>query len=616
MLPVESPFKVYTGLDGKPLDRGYVYFGVANQNPITSPVTVYWDAAGTQPAAQPLRTENGYIMRAGTPANVFYDGAYSELVQDNRKRQVFYARTSDDFSIATLVLDFIADLAASGGAALMGFIQAGTGAILRTALAKLRAEVSVDDFGALGDGVTDDAAAVRLALDSLPARGGVVRFEKCGPYLIGSVVYIPQRTSIFGSGGIRILGRNTTLTGSGANTIFESGTGSFSTVALGGATNFGQANESVASIHYNSSLEGFNFLNCGAPVRLFNWLQGCVLRDLYATNFTTMIETLRCFYLGLESIEGRPLQDARAATTPIFKFVDSNNTMTFMNVHCSGITSGGVAKGVGWEFDSGVQGVTLPGGCSSEGCIDAVLLKSIIYSMKIDGFYFEANTTAIRSSGANLLNLVIDNCEFEANTTDINVDNWIDGYFGSSNKTTGAVTFGIGCTHTVELPVQSLSEVTHTNWLSVPASWTVPGGCEVIRNDMIYNSATGFSAPWFRNAGVSSGNSGIVPAAYTGDCFNVGDIIPYCTVTGVGGVTLVVTTKIKYAADLSAVRFDIRVVHGATAIVAGVLSAGDTIFRDDATAFTVVASDSGGFLRLTLGGFGVITSYSGKVRVI
>lgn len=146
MLPVETAFKTYTGLDGKPLDNGYVYFGQANQNPITTPVTVYWDAAGTQPAAQPLRTVNGYIMRAGTPANVFYEGAYSELVKDSKDRQVFYSCTSDDFSIATVVSNFISNLAASAGASLIGFIQAGVGAIKRTVQDKLRDNISVFDF--------------------------------------------------------------------------------------------------------------------------------------------------------------------------------------------------------------------------------------------------------------------------------------------------------------------------------------------------------------------------------------------------------------------------------------------------------------------------------------
>jgi hypothetical protein len=172
MLPVESPFKTYTGTDGKPLDGGYVYFGQPNQNPITSPVTVYWDAAGTQPAAQPLRTVNGYIMRAGTPANVFFTGSYSELVQDSKKRQVFYARTSDDFSIATVVSNFLTNIASSIGSSLIGFIQSGTGAITRTAQSKLRETVSVLDFGAVGDGVTDCTAAFAAAVAAVMARNG------------------------------------------------------------------------------------------------------------------------------------------------------------------------------------------------------------------------------------------------------------------------------------------------------------------------------------------------------------------------------------------------------------------------------------------------------------
>lgn len=110
MLPVEQPFKTYTGLDGKPLNNGYVYFGQPNKDPIAYPVTVYWDAAGTLPAAQPLRTVNGYIMNAGTPANVFFDGAYSELVNDSKARQVAYARTSDDFSVVTYVRDQVQQL--------------------------------------------------------------------------------------------------------------------------------------------------------------------------------------------------------------------------------------------------------------------------------------------------------------------------------------------------------------------------------------------------------------------------------------------------------------------------------------------------------------------------
>jgi hypothetical protein len=182
MLPVETPFKIYTGLTGQPLNNGYVYFGTANQNPITSPITVYWDAAGTQPAAQPLRTVNGYIVRAGTPANVFVGVSYSELVKDSTGQQVFYARTSDDFSIATAVLNFITNLAASGGSALVGFIQAGVGAVLQTVQAVLRERVSVSNYGADPTGVTDSTAAFTRAKVYLASKGGGIARIPLGTY--------------------------------------------------------------------------------------------------------------------------------------------------------------------------------------------------------------------------------------------------------------------------------------------------------------------------------------------------------------------------------------------------------------------------------------------------
>lgn len=57
-----------------------------------------------------------------------------------------------------------ADLAATGGSALVGFQQAGTGAVPRTVQDELRDSVSVKQFGAVGDGVADDTAAFNNAL--------------------------------------------------------------------------------------------------------------------------------------------------------------------------------------------------------------------------------------------------------------------------------------------------------------------------------------------------------------------------------------------------------------------------------------------------------------------
>jgi len=63
----------------------------------------------------------------------------------------------------------ITDLAAITGAALIGFRQSSIGATVRTVDAKLKEEISVLDFGAVGDGVTDDTAAFNLFWQTIKA---------------------------------------------------------------------------------------------------------------------------------------------------------------------------------------------------------------------------------------------------------------------------------------------------------------------------------------------------------------------------------------------------------------------------------------------------------------
>jgi hypothetical protein len=73
----------------------------------------------------------------------------------------------------------LASDAAGKGAGLVAFKQTGAGAVARIAQDKLRETISVKDFGALGNGVDDDTAAIRLAL----ATGKRVVFPQ-GDYVV------------------------------------------------------------------------------------------------------------------------------------------------------------------------------------------------------------------------------------------------------------------------------------------------------------------------------------------------------------------------------------------------------------------------------------------------
>lgn len=510
------------------------------------------------------------------------------------------------------------------GAKLVGVLGPEVGEVGTNLADLVLQEFNPKRWGCVGDGVTNDAPAFSRMLDAVAVNGGLIRGKAGADYHFAEPVYWPQRyssTDVVGR-GIVLDGNNCTFTGEYGNVIFESGTGTKSTVALGGATNWGLGNELPTTIHTNSRILNCNFKHCKTPLKLFNWLHGCVVAGCYATDFTDQgIWAKRCFYLGQRDNQWRPFRADRSSLMPIMQYYEANNTQSFVNVHCSGIKPNGTWSGAGLSLDGGVQGLMLgPGGLSLEGCSIGLWLKSTIYSLVVTGIYFELCGTGIQSTGANLSNVIIDGNEFEDYPIDISVDNWIDGYYGSGNKNEGAVTFGDGCVHEVHLPAQFLSQTAHTAWVKLLPRWTVPGSCQVRRNDMIFNNGgSGLSTVWFRNEPNSGGSSGIAPMKYTGDCFNIGGIIPYCTVTLTTGV-ITIDTKIVWGPNLASVRFDVNVAHSANDTISGWVTCNNQVRLDAGNpgAITVLSSNNGGFLRLTMSGFSVagITNYSGKVRIV
>ena len=202
-LSIQPPYPLLTDIDGQPLEDGYIWIGVANLPPIGNPIAVYWDAALTQPAALPVRTRGGYPVNAGTPARLYVGSDYSIQVQ-NRNGSVVYS--------APQATERYSDPVISGiDSSEVTFLQAGSGAVVRTAQSKMRDVVSVKDFGAVGDGVTDDTAAIQACINWASANHKPVIYLPRGQYKI-STLYItydavlnPGFSTATGEGGRMIL---------------------------------------------------------------------------------------------------------------------------------------------------------------------------------------------------------------------------------------------------------------------------------------------------------------------------------------------------------------------------------------------------------------------------
>lgn len=151
----------FSDADGAPLALGTVTTYITNT---TTPATTWKNKALNSANTNPIQLDaNGECVIWLDPEVVY------TFVLKNAAGSTIW--TTDNIAGA-LQAGFDITLAGSSGSSLVGFLQAGADATARTAQSKMRDVVSVMDFGAVGDGTTDDHAAITAAYAALVALGG------------------------------------------------------------------------------------------------------------------------------------------------------------------------------------------------------------------------------------------------------------------------------------------------------------------------------------------------------------------------------------------------------------------------------------------------------------
>jgi len=192
--------------DGSALQAGDLYFNTTNNEMRVYSGSIWQSGTAGTVSVQNFTGDGSTVLFTLTAApsgenntQIYIDGVYQQ------KDGYSVSGVSLTFSEApplnaTIEVVTISTLAlGETDSSLTLYTPAGTGAVQTTVQSKLRETVSVKDFGAVGDGVTDDTAAIQAAID-YAAPFGITVFIPAGTYSI-LTLSLPQQ-----HGGIEIVG--------------------------------------------------------------------------------------------------------------------------------------------------------------------------------------------------------------------------------------------------------------------------------------------------------------------------------------------------------------------------------------------------------------------------
>jgi hypothetical protein len=224
------------------------------------------------------------------------------------------------------------------------------------------------------DGVTDDSSAlqalIKFCFDNNKNLTGVAGTTS----VINNTVYIPYNPTSEKQITLDFKGMTFQLPSNG--TLFQSGVYSNGT--------WTSTLEEAVDVHdsFGVTLKGFTIEGGRYGIRINNWHQGCIVKDIGARNCQTVIDANNpyyCHFDNINTIDGvhttAPYVDTR------FIFRGQCNLMKISRMVPTNAN-------VGYSFQGGLTGVTFEGN-SVEGCQTGAQFTSYVYDISISGCYIE-----------------------------------------------------------------------------------------------------------------------------------------------------------------------------------------------------------------------------------
>ena len=182
------PKQRFVDNNGVPLAGGKLFTYVAGS---TTKQASYTDSTGATPNANPVILDSRGEASVWLDQTLAYKVVLAPATDSDPPTNPIWTQ---DGIPASGFLSFVASLLTAAGAALINWAQIGAAAITRSVLAKLREEVSADDFGADPTGASDSYAAITAAFVASPR----VKLTRSGAYKTSLAVSIPAGSVLSG----------------------------------------------------------------------------------------------------------------------------------------------------------------------------------------------------------------------------------------------------------------------------------------------------------------------------------------------------------------------------------------------------------------------------------